>query len=173
MGYHTNAVLVRGRKLADLAKALPDVYSAPDADDERLSFDEAVAGSLEPDCAVAEIGDWLVVWDPIGQLSFGPHGEDFREQLFAHAEAMAVTLEGSSDLYAFHYYADGKLIRALTYEERNRVIEDEGAPLPVEKDITLPKWGRDESWIFTLIERVTGLGFDQLDGDHYLRILFG
>ena len=119
MGYHTNVIAVRGRKLADLAKALPD------------------------------------------------------ESLFADTDAVVVGLEGTTDTYWFRYYAKGELQRSIKYTQRSEVEESTGGPHPAEANVKLPKWGRDEDWGFTVLERITKITRKQLDEATYLRVLFG
>jgi hypothetical protein len=173
MGYHTNALFVRGATLDDLRDALPDIFFVDSEEDgDSLGFDAAAAGSLEPDCAAAEIDGWLVLWDPIGHLSRGERGEEFRGRLIRGGTALSVTMEGTTDTYGFTWIVDGKVRRDLAYEQRREVIVDEGEPLPEEANIKLPKWGRDEDWTFTLVERLTGVRRRDLEEARYFRVSF-
>jgi hypothetical protein len=172
MGYHTNALFVRGASLENLAEHLPDILFIDDDEDNLIDYETASSGSLEPDCAAAVIKGWLVLWDPLGHLSRSERGEVFRAGLVGKGTALSVTMEGTTDSYGFRWITNGEVRRDLEYVESSTVVEDTGTALSEEANINLPEWGRDADWVFTVVERLTGLSWEDLECGQYRRVHF-
>lgn len=160
MGWHTSALFVHNRSIDDVVGFLPDAF-AYEPTSEQVSGDWGWECNSGDRLYFAEQGGWAQLWDP--DCRFVPR----LEYLIAmdgpgplkETRALAVTF---SDV-AFSLYDDGELIRHVAFSGRDTVA-DHGAPLPVEGRIALPSWGPDESFLWSVIEDVTGVegDFDQL-----------
>ncbi|UQA96762.1 hypothetical protein [Streptomyces halobius] len=160
MGWHTSALFVRNRSIDDVVGYLPDTFGY-EPSSERANGDGAWGCDSGDRLYCTERGGWAQLWDP--ECRFVPR----LEHLIAtdgpgplkETQALAVTFSE----VAFSLYDDGELIRHVAFSGRETVAAH-GAPLSVEARIALPSWGPDESFLWSVIEDVTGVegDFDQL-----------
>ncbi|WP_327004903.1 hypothetical protein OHA72_59515 [Dactylosporangium sp. NBC_01737] len=154
MGWNTSALFVRDVSAADavavLAPATQDPGDAP------VGADEATSGLADGVLFAAEAGGWAQVWDPSMELApaCDPPGT-----------ALTVVFSSVTSSYAFTLFADGEVVRELVFVDGEPVV-DTGTPLPVEESVEVPSWGPDEDFLWSVIEAVTGAGYQETQQFH-------
>lgn len=115
---------------------------------------EQATSTLKPDALyAAESGGWAQVWNPASDLVIGWEPTD-------SASALVVFFSSVASTYGFTLFTDGEAVRRYVHSE-GEVVEDEGEPLPIEAQVTLPSWGPDEDFLWSVITAVTGLAYDK------------
>jgi hypothetical protein len=135
MSWHTHLLLARHGRL----EQLPDVFGPVGGE---ISFEAASTSGLAPHLAVAQVGDWFALWDPVGQVATGS---------FLDGTSLSLMLDGAADTYTFRWIVDGKLV------EEGRVA---------------PPTAADESWAFAAMQRLTGVTVEALEDATYRRVPF-
>ncbi|MBB5868275.1 hypothetical protein F4553_001654 [Allocatelliglobosispora scoriae] len=170
MGWNTSAVFVADRTPQQALTLLVGDEHA-DQVGELVTADAATSGLRGDVLYAAQTGGWSQVWDPsmryamgIGQAAAGD-----RIGIAAGTRILTVIFASVSSTYGFEVFDDGALTRAVVYADGEPVVES-GEPLPVESTITLPSWGPDEDFVWSVIEAVTGFGHqdEQLFAVHQL-----
>jgi hypothetical protein len=65
-----------------------------------------------------------------------------------------------------HLLDRGEVVRQVFYKD-NRPTSEIGQPLAEEAGIELPSWGYDEGWVFTIVGRLTGIRWVDLESVRY------
>jgi hypothetical protein len=147
MGWNSSVVLVAGRTLAQVKKAIPDVFAVTDR---VVGWENATSSALHPGAAIGEIPGWVALWSQNDRLVMF---EEFLEAVSRGGRA-AVCLQASvSTIHGFLVYAKGKHCRTLVRENFKPVAEV-GDPLPEEAGLT---WEDDEDTVFEVVQRLTGV----------------
>jgi hypothetical protein len=81
-------------------------------------------------------------------------------------------LSGLTTTYAFRLYEDGVECRYIRYVDWEITI-DSGRPLPEEADLPEPALEHDDLWIFTLLERITGVTYTRMEAHRFMLASFG
>jgi hypothetical protein len=148
MGWNTS-VLFRQDVTADEAV---DDLAITDFSGELVGADQATS-ALKPDALyAAESGGWAQVWNPMMDVVMGWEPTD-------PADALVVFFSSVSSTYGFTLFTNGERTRHYVYAD-GVAVEDEGTPLPVEAETSLPSWGPDEDFLWSIITAVTGLRYD-------------
>lgn len=160
MGYNTAFLMIEGVTTAEAE----DLFEAADlfTPAGEIDFEEAASQSLHPDLALGAVGGWAIFWNPNAQILEGDAPLDFSRG----RRALGATLGSVGSLYGFSYYVDGALKRGIVYEG-NEVLEEVGATLPEEADLSAPAWGPDEDFVFEITARLTGVSLDDLLAARY------
>ncbi len=164
MGWNTIAFFAEGDPSTTLMPAFEDSWTPTDNE---LALDEASSSGLAPDMAFAEVKGWSALWAP-GQETLAEVAE-LVDDLSVAGRALAVVLSGVTSSYGFLWSIDGEITRAIYYADDEPAI-DRGAALPEEEGIDRPSWGYDEDWIFTIVSRLTGISYQDLDAATYRRL---
>jgi hypothetical protein len=147
MGWNTSIIAVRGRTVAELLNAQLGSYAPTGA---TVSAEIASTSHLEADLALAEILGWCVITQPGEALAMN---DDLMADLSLGAVARLSAVERRRILYL------------------NGMVTDElGPALPAEAAITRPSWGYDEDWVFTLLERLTGIGWAVFEAQWFVAV---
>lgn len=110
---------------------------------------------------LAETDGWCVLMDPLGLLVTGGGCGDLLPLLSEGTVALGFFLAGSTGTCAFRLCSDG-VERRWVIHEAGATLEERSVPLAEEAAIAKPAWGYDEAWVFTLLERLTGLTWARL-----------
>ena len=116
--------------------------------------------------ALGDTKGGAALWDPIGKLAFGPRGEDLRRALSRGTRLVAFQVNSESEKHGVRVYEDGEPVRVVEIESW-RVVRESGDVLPVEAGIPPRIVGRDEDWVFDLLEKATGVAFSDLGNARY------
>lgn len=106
------------------------------------------------------------LWDPIGKLAFGPRGEDLRRAASKGTRLVAFRVSSAQGKLGVAVYEDGAPVRTIEVEA-GKPVRQVGPALEAEREVAAPATGLDEDWMFALIERVTGVGFEALGDARY------
>lgn len=166
MGWNTSAVFVEHLAVPALVAALPGLSLEARR---TLTAYEALSTLHGGDGSVGQAGAWTIVCDPWSRLA--PHDE-LLAPLSRGRRLLAVTLSSVASTYGYAYYAGGATVRRIIYAD-DAVAAEVGPPLPEERGIARPSWGYDEAYIFTLIERFTGLTWADLETPTYTALSHG
>lgn len=150
MGWNTSALFVQGASAAD-AVAVLAASATLEPGGRLVGADEATSGRPDGVLFVAEVGGWAQVWDP--SMDLAPVCEP-------PGDALTVVFSSVTSSYAFTLFTAGEVVRELVYVDGG-VVVDNGSPLPVEASVDFPSWGPDEDFIWTVIEAVTGSGYQE------------
>jgi hypothetical protein len=153
VGFSTSALFVEG--------AVEDIVAKP-----RIlgSFTGELVrgtdGSNRWQFAVAQLASWVAIIDPDGQL--------FDESFACSAtqRTLWISMRSVVSCYGFIYWIGGRVVRQVIYID-NRPTREIGMPLAEEAGIELPSWGYDEDWIFTMVRRLTGIGWGDLESSRF------
>jgi len=165
MGLNTSFLMIGGVTAAEaeyLFKA-NDMF-APGGE---INSDVAVSQSLHPDLALGAVGGWAVFWNSNGQILAGDTPQNFSRG----RRALGAALGSVDSRYGFFYYVDGALKRGVTYGV-SEVLEQVGAALPEETELSTPARQYDEDHIFEMVTRLTGVSFADLCAAPYQRLEF-
>jgi hypothetical protein len=159
MGWNTSALFVMDRSADDLLDFLPDA-SGYRLTDERVGVEQATSSSPRERLYLADDGTRCQLWDPDLQFVVGVDAmiESGGARFLNGTRALAVIFSSVTSMYGFWLYDDGDLVRRAIYES-GELIDSVGRPLPDESDITIPEWGHDEDFVWTMIEKITGLTY--------------
>jgi hypothetical protein len=148
MGWNTSALFVQGLDPNAAAALLGCGAFVPTG--HWVTADVATGGSQGGVLFAAAAEGWTEVWDPSMRLApvCEPPGS-----------ALSVVFSSVASTYAFTRFQVGAEVRRWVYSEGELVV-DEGTPVPVEAGMVLPSWGPDEDFLWTVIEAVTGRGYD-------------
>lgn len=151
MGWNASGFIVAGEFDPG---ALPDIRRRTGERAEFPTGSSAVAG-----LGVARLGGWTVVADPDLDVVF----DDAALEAIPAPRVLTFFAHSVSDTYGFAWFADGRLRRRLITAESD-VVEEAGEALPEESHR-----GEfvDEDFVFDLIERLTGLGWDAVAEAEY------
>lgn len=133
---------------------------------EFLDLERAASTDLVPDMAFAEVGGWTVIWAPGEKLDAIAC---LLEYFSGRRRALAVKLNALTSTYGFFWYVDGVPMREILYRPEGTAMAG-GLPLAEEEGIHRPSWGYDESYIFTIVERLTGISMADLEHASYRRV---
>jgi hypothetical protein len=147
MGWNTSVLLAEGKPLAAMKRLVPDVFNVTE---KTIDFEAAASASLDRDIAIGEINGWGVWFTPNLGATFFSEVLDGASQ---GGRAVVLVLNSVSTYYAFYLFAEGKQKRKLVRRDR-KLLEEAGQPLPEETGLI---WGDEESTLFELARRVTGL----------------
>ncbi|MEV4517345.1 hypothetical protein AB0K00_51380 [Dactylosporangium sp. NPDC049525] len=149
MGWNTSALFIQNASTADAVAVLTPTALARDG--RLVGVDEATSGLADGVLFAAETGGWAQVWDPSMELALAcePPGN-----------ALTVVFSSVTSSYAFTLFTAGEVVRELVYVDGDPVV-DTGTPLPVEASVEFPSWGPDEDFLWTIIEAVTGTGYQE------------
>ena len=128
MGWNTSVLLAEGKSLADMERALPDVFFVTER---TLGWEEASSTALGQDVALGEVPGWGVLWTPNAGVTTFPEVLEAASRGAGGGRALSLVLGGASDYYGFCLYAGGGEVRRLV-RERGRPVEQAGVPLPEE-----------------------------------------
>lgn len=149
MGWNTS-VLFRQAVTADEAV---DDLAITEFSGELVGAEQATSGLKPDELYAAESHGWAQVWNPAMDLVMSWEPTD-------QATALVVFFSSVSSTYGFSLFTGGERTRHYVYAEGS-VVENEGEPLAVEAEITLPSWGPDEDFLWSVITAVTGLKYDE------------
>ena len=156
MGYNTHALLSHGLSTDDILEIIPDVFHLSD---DALDFERASSYRLHPHFALAQLGDWHVIWDSRGKLV-----TDRRYlERFGQHRALSLRLRSSDDRYSFAYVEGGQVRREVQFRQF-ALHAQSGTPLGLEPQ-TL-----DEDALWQLMRDLTGITLEQLAAAHYRRV---
>jgi len=165
MGYSTNLLVLANQSLGDVIAVAPWPTCKLTRAHRDVDGTTAMSGAVTH--AAAEIGVNLVWWDRRGELACA-HYHDVYEQLSRSGPLLMAHFDSVTSNYGVSYYTAGALRRYVGYvsgQLRSNVCK--GSPLDEEIDIVRPAWGYDEDWVFTLVERLFGLGHIALETATY------
>jgi hypothetical protein len=163
MGWNTSIIAVRGRTVAELLKAQLRSYTPTGA---TVSAEIASTSHLEADLALAEIMGWCVITQPGGALAMN---DDMMEDLSLGARSLGFLLSSVASVYGFCLYVGGQERRRILYLN-GEVTDELGPALPAEAAIARPSWGYDEDWVFTLLKRLTGIGWAEFEAQRFVAV---
>ncbi len=118
--------------------------------------------------SLAEVDGWCIIVEPFGLLFIDVldgHG-DILSALSKGTAAMGFFLAGITGTCAFRLCIDGVERRWIMHEAR-QIVDERGTAILEELGIPMPAWGYDEDWVFTLLERLTGLTWSQLQAHRF------
>jgi hypothetical protein len=147
MGWNVSVVLVEGRTLAQVKKAIPDVFAVTDRE---VEWEDAISSALHPGAAIGEIPGWVALWSQNDRLVMF---DEFLESTSRGGRAVVCLQASVSTIHGFMVYAKGKHQRTLV-RENYEPVADEGDPLPEEAGLD---WEDDEDTVFEVIRRLTGV----------------
>lgn len=150
MGWNTSALFVQGASAAD-AVAVLTAAATLESGGRLVGADEATSGLADGVLFAAEAGGWAQVWDP--SMDLAPACEP-------PGNALTAVFSSVTSSYAFTLFAAGEVVRELVFVDGEPVV-DNGSPLPVEATVEVPSWGPDEDFLWTVIEAVTGAGYQE------------
>jgi hypothetical protein len=156
MGYSTAVLFVEGA-VEDIAgkKRILGSFTG-----ELVSLDTALSKLLRQQFAIAQLGPWVVIVDPGRQL----FDESFARS--PNQRALWISLNSVVSSFGFIYRIGGKVVRQVFYKD-NRPTLEIGQPLAEEAGTQLPSWGHDEAWGFTMVKRLTGIRWVDLEPVRY------
>jgi hypothetical protein len=147
MGWNSSVVLVEGRTLAQVKKAIPDVFAVTDR---VIECRDAVFSLRHPHAAIGEIPGWVALWSQNDQLVMF---DEFLEASSRGGRAVVCLQASVSTIHGFMVYEKGKHRRTLV-RENFKPVADAGDPLPEEAGLT---WKNDEDTAFEIVRRLTGV----------------
>lgn len=124
------------------------------------------AGFGDASFALGDANGSAALWDPIGKLAFGPRGEELRCALSRGTRLVAFQVNNESEKHGVRVYENGRPVRVVEIES-GRVVRETGTALAVERAIAPRVVGRDEDWVFDLLEKATGVAFADLGDARY------
>jgi hypothetical protein len=160
MGWNTSALFVSERPASDLLRLLPDDVLCV-LTDEEVSADQATANLPGGRIYLADGDHWSQLWDP--DLRFVPGTEKAVEdgpRRLDGSRLLAVVFSSVASIYGFWVHDDGELVRRAIFQH-GEPIDEVGEPLPFESSIEVPSWGHDENFVWSVIQAITGQGYDQ------------
>jgi hypothetical protein len=163
MGWNSSVVLVEGRTLMQVKKAIPDVFAVTDR---VVGWEDASSSSLHPGAAIGEIPGWVALWTQNDRLVMD---EEFLEEVSRRGRAVVCLQASVSTIHGFLVYEKGKHRRTLV-RENYEPVADEGDPLPEEKGLS---WEDDEDTVFEVVKRLTGVevaGWETWEGVRFTLI---
>jgi hypothetical protein len=163
MGWKTSIIAVRGSTVTELLDAQLRSYSPTGA---TVSAEVASTSHLEADLALAEILGWCVITQPHGALAMDDH---MMADLSLGARSIGFLLSSIASVYGFCLYEEGQERRRILYLN-GKVTDELGPPLPAEAAIPRPSWGYDEDWVFTLLKRLTGIGWAVFEAQRFVAV---
>lgn len=147
MGWNASVVLIAGQTVAQVERALPDLFTVTDR---VIDWGEASSSQLYPNAALGEIPGWVTLWTSNDRLVLF---EEFLEAV-SHNGRVVVCLQSSvSTIHGFAVYENGAHLRTLIRENFEAAV-DEGDPLPEEDGLD---WADDEDTVFEFVRRATGV----------------
>ena len=121
MSWNTSVLLAEGKSLADMKRAIPDVFCATKR---VIGWEDASSSALDRDVAIGAFPGWGVLWTPNIQVTLFP---DVLEIASQRGRALTLVLSGVNSLYGFCLYVGGREVRRLlrknfqTFEEAGAV----------------------------------------------------
>jgi hypothetical protein len=162
----TSALLVRDMPVGRLTAALPDRYfETDDPIDARMAFSPA----LGPDTAVTSVGALTVLCDPRGELT---GSAEWLRRLSVGRKLLALVRHDADGLHGFSTLEDGTMRRRVVYQD-GALVEAAGEPIPEEDGLGHPAFGLWRDDILTLVARVTGVSWAELEDARYRRLQRG
>jgi hypothetical protein len=147
MGWNTSVVLIEGQSLAQVKKAIPDVFWVTDR---LVGWEDATSSALYPGGAIGELPAWVALWSANTQLvTF----KEFLETVSRGGRAVVCIQSSVNTYHGFIVYEKGKHRRTHIRSMRE-VVTDVGEQLPEEDGIA---WDHDEVNVFELVRRLTGI----------------
>jgi hypothetical protein len=153
MGWNTSVVLIEGQSVAQVKKAIPDVFTVTKR---VVGWEDAISSALYPGGAIGEIAGWVALWTSNTQIIMF---EEFLESVSSVGRAVVCIQSSVSTIHGFSVYENGKHRRTLI-RENYEVVADAGDPLAEEAVLA---WEDDESDVFELVRRLTGINAPDWD----------
>jgi hypothetical protein len=163
MGWNTSIIAVWHKTAAELLNAQLRSYAPTGA---IVSAEVASTSHLEADLALADIKGWCVITQPGGALAMD---DDMMADLSLGGRSLGFLLSSVASVYAFSLYGQGQEQRRIVYRD-GRVVDERGPALPAEAGIARPSWGYDEDWVFTLLKRLTGIGWAVFEAQQFTAV---
>jgi hypothetical protein len=166
MSWSTSFVVVEGRGVADVIAAIGLVPHGTDM----ASAEDVLSGRDLPfaaETALAEIEGWCVIADSCGAIFSDIEGRGEIDILSRGTRAAGFLIGGSTGTCALRLCVDG-IEQRFVIHEAGTIVEERGAPLPEEANIPMPRWGYDDDWILTVLERLTGLTWATIEPYEFL-----
>lgn len=110
--------------------------------------------------AIAQLASWAVILDPRYSL----FDESFA--ISAAQRTLWISLNSIGNRFGFTYLIGGKEVRRVLYVNKRPTMEI-GTPLAEEAGIQLPPWGYDQEWAFTVVKRLTGIQWAELESSQF------
>jgi hypothetical protein len=147
MGWNTSVVLIEGQSVAQVKKAIPDVFTVTKR---VVGWEDASSSALYPGGAIGEIAGWVALWTSNTQIIMF---EEFLESVSSGGRTIVCIQSSVSTIHGLIVYEKGKHRRTLV-RENYEVVADAGDPLPSEAGIA---WEDDESDVFEIVRQLTGV----------------
>jgi hypothetical protein len=100
--------------------------------------------------------------------------DDTMADLSLGTQSLGFLLSSVASVYGFCLYEEGQARRRILYLN-GKVMNGEftrelGPALPAEAKIPRPSWGYDEDWVFTLLKRLTGIGWAVFEAQPFVAV---
>jgi hypothetical protein len=168
MAWGTTALFVENEQIQQLLQH-PAFHETIVPMNKELHYNDASSSSLMQYCAVGQVENWAVIWDPNYILTLDR--SIYTELCGKNNRVFGLILLERWPWYGFAYAVEGSIWRFVLYD-RLDILYEEGAPLLQKRALVVPEWGMDESILFPLWSRLTGLTIEDLDRVTYQQATF-
>ena len=138
-----------------------DVFSLTER---TVSAESALSSDIKHDIALAQYRDWVIICQLSSAIILNGRGIS---QVSKNTVAYGFVLSSVTSSFSFRWYSDELEKYSIFYRDGN-VVEQHGQILDEEGMIDVPSGIPDEMWIFSLIERFTGITLRELQSLSYV-----